>query len=180
MSGRVSASRPPSSALWFGVAVLAAYAMVGLLAGWVWHELWQSSEGVVFQKEWYPDGDGLRQEFSGTGLYVLVAAGAGLVLGAVFAIVGGARPVQTVVLCVAGSLLAAWLMLTLGEWLGPPDPHALAESADDGTRLPSALRVSGLPPLFSFTVGSLVALAVVYTLLPGKTREAHLDEEPRR
>ena len=150
------------------------------MAGWVWHELWQSSEGVVFQKEWYPDGDGLRQEFSGTGLYVLVAAGAGLVLGAVFAIVGGARPVQTVVLCVAGSLLAAWLMLTLGEWLGPPDPHALAESADDGTRLPSALRVSGLPPLFSFTVGSLVALAVVYTLLPGKTREAHLDEEPRR
>ena len=174
----MSAGRPPWSALWFGVVVLAAYALVGLGAGWVWHELWQSSEGVVIQKEWYPDGNGLRQEFSGTGLYVLVAAGAGLVLGAVFAILGGVRPVHTVVLCFAGALLAAWLMLRLGEWLGPPDPHALAKSADDGTRLPSALRVSGLPPLFSFAVGSLVALAVVYTLFPSKTREAQLDAEP--
>jgi membrane protein DedA with SNARE-associated domain len=113
-----------------------------------------------------------------------VAAVFGLVLGGVFAFVGGAQPVAqpvaTVVLCVAGSLLAGWLMLVLGEWLGPSDPHALAKTADDGARLPSALRVSGLPPVFSFSVGSLVALAAVYTLVPGKTRERHVDGEPRR
>ena len=60
--------------------------------------------------------------------------------------VGGARPVLTLVLCVAGSLLAAWLMLRLGERLGPADPH---DAGQDGRRrhpLPSALRVSGLTP----------------------------------
>ena len=162
------------------VAVLAAYALVGLGAGWAWHELWQPSDGVVFEKQWYADGEALRQDFSGTGLYVLVAAGCGLALGVVFALVGGSRPVLTLVLCVAGSLLAAWLMLTLGERLGPSDPHELAKSAKDGTRLPSALRVSGLPPLLAFSLGSLAALALVFTLFHGNSREAGLRAEPRR
>ena len=49
-----------------------------------------AGEGVVVQHEWYPSGDALRDDFSGTGLYVLVAAGAGLVLGLGCAIVGAA------------------------------------------------------------------------------------------
>ena len=159
--------------------VLAAYALVGLGAGWAWHELWQPSDGVVFQKQWYADGEALRQDFSGTGLYVLVAAGCGLALGGVFALVGSQRPVLTLVLCVAGSLLAAWLMLTLGERLGPADPHDLAETAEDGSRLPSALRVAGVPPLLAFSLGSLAALALVFTLFPGKGREAGSSPEPR-
>ena len=126
------------------VVVLAAYALVGLGAGWAWHELWQTSDGVVFQKQWYADGEALRQDFSGTGLYVLIAAGCGLVLGGVFALVGSSRPVLTLVLCVAGSLLAAWLMLTLGERLGPADPHELAKTAEDGTHLLE--RAAGLRP----------------------------------
>lgn len=180
MTAGLTTRRPASSAVWFGLAVLGAYAAVGLGAGWVWHELWQPAQGVVSQQEWYTDGDGLRQEFSGTGLYVLVAAASGLVLGAVFAFAGSAQPVATVLLCLVGSMLAAWLMLSLGEWLGPTDPQMLAKTAEDGTRLRSALRVSGLPPLLSFPLGSLVALAAVYTLVPGKTREHHLDGEPRR
>ena len=178
--------RAPAPASWrrspvmLAVVVLGAYALVGLGAGWAWHELWQPSDGVVFEKQWYAGSEALRHDFSGTGLYVLVAACCGLALGVVFAVVGGSRAVLTLVLCLAGSLLAAWLMLRLGERLGPADPQELAKSAADGTHLPSALRVSGVPPLFGFSLGSLAGLALVFTLFHSNTREARLGVEPRR
>jgi hypothetical protein len=170
----VSQSRP----LVFGVTVLATYALVGLGGGWMWHELWQPANGVVIEHQWYADGEALRQDFSGTALYVLVAAGLGVMLGVVFAIVGGARPVFTLVWCLVGAALAGWLMLWLGERLGPADPAELALRADDGTTLPSALTVSGLPPLFAFALGSLAALGTIFTLFGGKRPEAHFAEEP--
>ncbi len=163
----------------FVVGALTAYALVGLAAGWLWHELWTPATGVVIQHEWYPDGNALRDDFSGTGLYVLVAAGAGLVLGVACAIVGGRRPMLTVAAATAGSVLAAYVMTTFGERLGPADPHTLAESLDDGKNLPSALAVTGFSPTLAFTIGTVVALAVVYTIFPGKTREAGLAAEPR-
>ena len=171
----MSRTRP----LVFGVAVLAAYALVGLGGGWMWHELWQPANGVVFEHEWYADGDALRQDFSGTALYVLVALGLGLGLGVLFALVGSARPVLTLVVCVAGAALAGWLMLWLGGRLGPADPHELALRADDGTTLPSALTVSGLPPLFAFAMGTLAALGAIFTLFNGKTPEVTFGAEPR-
>ena len=163
----------------FVVGTLAAYTLVGLAAGWLWHELWTPSTGVVLQHEWYPSGDALRDDFSGTGLYVLVAAGGGLLLGITCAILGGRRPMLTVIAAVAGSALAAYVMTTVGEGLGPADPHALAKTLDDGANLPSSLSVSGFSPKLAFSIGTLVALAVVYTIFPGKTREAGLAAEPR-
>lgn len=160
--------------------ILVTYALLGLGAGWVWYTLWQPSVGVVYQHRWYADAPALRGEFSGTGLFVLVATGCGLVAGAVWAFLGARRPVLTLVLCVAGSLLAAWLMLRLGQSLGPADPAGLAKHADDGTRLPAALKVSGVPPLLTFTLGTLVALGAGFTLFSGKTPEARFDGGPRR
>jgi hypothetical protein len=179
------AHRPAGRRAWargpvlFAVAVVATYALVGLGAGWVWHELWHPAEGVVVEHGWHPDGTALREDFSGTGLYVLIAAGAGLVLGLLFAILGGVRPVVTLVACVVGSLLAGWLMLRLGERLGPADPQVLAANAEDGTRLPSALRVSGPSPLFAFSLGTLAALALVFTVFQGKTPEHEFGKGPR-
>ena len=190
MSERVSEAplehQPTTGSAWtdgsvpFVAVVLATYALVGLAAGWVWHELWQPAEGVVVQHQWFATGAGLREDFSGTGLYVLIAVAAGLALGVLFAILGGVRPVVTLVACVVGSLLAGWLMLTMGEWLGPADPQVLAKDLDDGATLPSALRVSGLTPLFAFTLGTLGALALVFTVFQGNSSERGSDEEPRR
>ena len=161
------------------VAVLLAYAVVGVAAGWLWHELWTPAEGVVVGHQWYASGDALRDDFSGTGIYAVVAAVAGLVLGLACALVGGRRPLVTVVAAVAGSALAAYVMTSVGQGLGPEDPQTLAAKAADGTKLPSALAVTGFSPTLAFTFGTLVALAVVYTMFPGKTREARFDEEPR-
>ena len=77
-------------------------------------------------------------------------------------------------------MLAGWLMLTMGEWLGPADPQVLAKDLDDGATLPSALRVSGLSPLFAFTLGTLGALALVFTVFQGNSAEPGFGEEPRR
>ena len=163
----------------FGVAVLAAYALVGLFGGWIWHTLWQPATGVVVEHQWYADAAALREEFSGTAIYVLVAASLGVALGVVFALVGGARPMLALTVSVAGALLAGWLMLKLGERLGPADPRDLALKADDGTRLPSALTVSGVTPLFAFALGSLAAMGAIFTLFGGKTSEAAFGAEPR-
>lgn len=189
MSERVSEAppehRPAAGRAWtrgsvpFVAVVLATYVLVGLGAGWVWHELWQPAEGVVVQHQWYATGAGLREDFSGTGLYVLIATGAGLGLGVLFAILGGARPVVTLVACVLGSVLAGWLMLQVGEWLGPADPQVLAKDLDDGASLPSALRVSGLSPLLAFSLGTLGALALVFTVFQGNSSEDRFGEEPR-
>jgi hypothetical protein len=190
MSERVSEAppehRPAAGRAWtrgsvpFVAVVLATYVLVGLGAGWVWHELWQPADGVVVQHQWYATGAGLREDFSGTGLYVLIAAGAGLALGVLFAILGGSRPVVTLVACAVGTVLAGWLMLTVGEWLGPADPQVLAKDLDDGASLPSALRVSGLSPLLAFSLGTLAALALVFTVFQGNSSEDRFGEEPRR
>jgi len=161
------------------VAVLVIYALVGVAAGWLWHQLWTPADGVVVGHQWYASGDALRDDFSGTGLYVLVAAGAGLLLGTVCAIAGGRRPLLTVGAAVVGSALATALMTTVGERLGPTDPHELAKTLDDGKNLPSALTVTGFSPNLAFTIGTLLALAVVFTIFPGKTREAGSTAEPR-
>jgi hypothetical protein len=190
MSERVSEAplerQPAAGRTWthgsvpFVAVVLATYALVGLGAGWVWHALWQPAEGVVVRHEWYATGAGLREDFSGTGLYVLIATGAGLALGVLFAVLGGVRPVVTLVACVIGSALAGWLMLKTGEWLGPADPRVLAKDLDDGAALPNALRVSGLSPLFAFTIGTLGALALMFTVFQGNSPERGFGEEPRR
>ena len=149
------------------LGVVAAYAVVGAAAGWLWHHLWNPSTGVVYQHVWYPDGAGLRADFSGTGLYVVVAAAAGLGLGLAVAFVGRSRALVTLVAVVAGSALATWLMLTVGQSLSPPDPDVLARTAKNSTTLSSALRVTGLSPLVALPLGSLAALSLVYLVLPG-------------
>jgi hypothetical protein len=160
------------------IAILAAYVVAGAAAGWAWFKLWTPAQGVVVNHIWFADGDALRGAFSGTGLYVLVAAGTGFGLGLVSAFLGGRRPVLTLVAALAGSVLAAWLMLKIGQDLGPADPQELAKSAADRTRLSSALRVSGLSPRLAFPGGTLAALALVFLVFPDKSREATPRAEP--
>jgi hypothetical protein len=173
---RVEALRAPAL---IAVVILVAYAVVAVVAGWLWHQLWSPDLGVVVSHRWYATGDALRNDFSGTGLYVLVALGAGLLTGLASALLGGSRPVLTVVVAALGSALAAYVMLQVGQGLGPTDPQELAATVGDGKNLPGALRVSGFSPLLAFPLGTLGALAIVYTIFPGKSPEAGFGAEPR-
>ena len=141
--------------------VLAAFAATGALAGVVWEWLWTPPIGVVVDEKWLLDLDGLRAEFSGTGIYVLVASAAGLVTGTVCGVYLDRSELVTLAAVLAGAAVAGWVMAQVGPALGPPDPRELARGAADGTRLPSQLGIAGWSPYVAFPTGATLGLAVV-------------------
>lgn len=162
------------------VAVLVLFAAVGAGCGWLWFELWDQPVGTVAGRRWFTDEEGLRNVFGGTAWYVVIAAVAGLVAGAVAAGFGRRWPLLTLGAVIAGSALAAWLMHLVGLQLSPPDPETVARTADDGTKLRGRLSLEGeVSPYLAWPMGSLVGLMVVNFALSShadvKHRETHDD-----
>jgi hypothetical protein len=134
----------------------------GALAGVVWVWLWTPPTGVVLDHQWVQDESGLRGDFSATGSYVAVAAVTGLLVAFLLAVLFDRAEVVTLVAVLVGSVLAGWVMYRVGVALSPADPRALAESAEDGTRLPGRLAVDGDSPFRAFPGGAMLGLVIVY------------------
>lgn len=158
------------AALTRGLLVVAVFAAGGALAGVVWEWIWTPPSGVVIEHRYLLDGEGLRSDFSGTALYVLVAAVTGLLLGVLVAVRTDRSELLTLGAVVVGSVLAGWLMLQVGTAVDPPDPGPLAAEAEDLTRLPDELEVAGTSPYVAFPAGALVGLIVVFVGLNGPRR----------
>ncbi|WP_107768059.1 hypothetical protein [Nocardioides terrigena] len=159
--------------------VLATFAVVGAIAGVVWEWVWTPPVGIVFQGEWILEPSGPDYDFSGTGWYVVIALGAGLLTAAVLGWVLVAGELTTLASAVVGSVLAGWLMFTVGHTLGPPDPRPLAAAMDDLERLPSDLRVAGDDPeqsayslagsaFLAFPLGTVLGLSLVWFTTNGR------------
>jgi hypothetical protein len=143
-----------------GVAVLV---VLGAVAGVVWEWVWSAPVGAVSDHRWVAvDEAGLRDQFSGTGWFVVVAFVAGLLGGGLVSLFLDRRPLVTLASLVVGSVLGTSLMLLVGEALGPSDPAGAAATARDGTRLPDQLEVAGHSPWIAMPAGALVALALVF------------------
>ena len=69
-----------------------------------------------------------------------------------------------------GSVLAGWVMYRVGLVLSPADPRSLADSVEDGTRLPGRPTVSGISPFQAFPGGAMLGLVIVYLGLPRRRR----------
>ena len=159
--------------------VVAALAAVGALAGVVWQWLWTPTVGVVVDHRWTAgDALGLQHEFSGTGWYVAVGLVAGLVAGVGVALLVDRVPLLTLAAVVIGSALAAWVMLLVGSALGPPDPAIAARTADDGTRLPMELSVTGRSPWIALPSGALIGLLVVFIGLSPRRQIPSVESPP--
>jgi ABC-type antimicrobial peptide transport system permease subunit len=104
----------------------------------------------------------MSEQFSATGWYVVVGTVAGLVGGAIAALLLYRAPILTLVGVTIGAVLGAYLMYVVGVARGPADHHELARTAAEGTRLPRALSVSGASPWLALPVGALIAVAVVF------------------
>jgi hypothetical protein len=150
------------------VVIVGLFAAAGTAAGRLWYHLWDVPSGVVADGAWYTNEAGLRDDFQGVALYVALAAGGGLVLGMLCAWLLARSELVTLAAVVAGSALAAYLMLRVGTHLSPPDPHQLAKTAADGAKLKGSLRVTSWPPRGAFPFGALVGLAFVYVVSMGK------------
>lgn len=145
------------------VVLVVLVAAAGALAGVVWEWAWSPPQGVVAHREFVPtDEAGLRAEFAGTGWYVVVAAAAGLLVGAGVALLADRRPLVALGSLVVGTALGAWLMRVVGVALGPDDPSAAARTAKAGAHVPDVLGVSGFSPYLAYPTGALVALAVLF------------------
>ena len=148
------------------VAILVVFAVAGVACGFLWEHIWTAPTGVAYQHKWFLDGGGLPEDFSGTGLYALIAAAAGLVLGLVLTLVFDNDEVASLVAIIVGSVLAAYLMWVVGVALGPPDPHTIARTADDFDPIPADLSVHGKSAWLAFPLGALVSAAAVFFLYP--------------
>jgi hypothetical protein len=144
------------------VVIVAVFAAAGALAGVIWEWLWTPPTGLAVHHQWIQDESGLRDNFSGTGTYVLVAVVAGALVGAGVALLLSRSELVTLVAALGGSLVAGWVMLHVGMALGPADPHVLAKSAKDLTELPGQLTVSGKVWMRAFPGGTLIGLTIVF------------------
>ena len=148
--------------------LLALYAVAGVAGGYAWRYLWTPPEGVARDGRWIPTPveEGLQNDFSGVAWYVVVALTLGLVLGALTAFVLDRAELVGVLVAAVGSVLAGYLILTVGQHLSPPDPDAVAAKSPDGTEIPGDLEFDGWTPLLSAPIGALTALSTVYLLTP--------------
>lgn len=159
--------------------VLATFAVVGAIAGVVWEWVWTPPLGIVYRGEWILEPSGPDYDFSGTGWYVVIALAAGLLTAVVLGWGLVAGELTTLAAAAVGSVLAGWVMFTVGHTLGPPDPRPLAAAMDDLERLPSDLRVAGSDPdqssyslagsaFLAFPLGTTVGLSVVWFTTRGR------------
>ena len=158
--------------------LLLLFAAAGLAGGYAWRHLWTPPTGVAREGQWIPTPveEGLQGDFSAVGWYVVVALTLGLVLGALTAFVLDRAEILGVLVAVVGSALAAYLILTVGERLSPPDPDEVAAESADGTEIPGDLELDGRTPLLSAPIGALTALSTVYLL----TTRRRLDRPVER
>ncbi|WP_122817239.1 hypothetical protein [Nocardioides pantholopis] len=159
-----------------GLLVVVGCLVLGVLGGLLWYQLWNPAQGVVVaspgcapaEQCWTPTPPetGRAGDFSGTALYTLVALGAGLVAGLVASLAARRSELVTLGALLLGTAVAGVVMARVGVWLGPADPEALAASAEVGTRLPDDLQVVGVSPYVVMPFGGLLALVLVYFIVP--------------
>ena len=164
------------------VAVLALFAVAGAGCGWLWFHVWNQPTGTVIRHVWYPDDEeGLRDVFDSTAWYVLFAVAGGAVVGGLATLFARRAPLVTLAAVLAGSALAAWLMLRTGLALSPEDPQVLAKTAADQTELRGRLSLEGAhSPYLAWPLGSLTVLMVLNFLLSSGDRiKEREDADPR-
>jgi hypothetical protein len=169
-SGPAESAHPPPRPWPRLVLLVVGFAVAGVLAGVLWEAFWSPPSGFVVEEVWHLDNEGVQKDFSGTGLYVLVALPTGILMGVVSAVTARTHEVATLVAVVVGSSIAAALMSVTGHALGPPDPRPLAGGEEDLTAIPSDLRVVGTTPYAALPAGALTGLAVCFVGLHGSRR----------
>ena len=170
MSDRVSVDRSSRRSLAWVVGIVLVIASVGVAAGLLWHSLLHVPHGVVVGHQWFPDPweSGERDLFDATGWYVVIAVVAGLVLGVLAAVLSRAPELWTLAAVLVGSLIAAWLMRAVGLHGAPPDPHAAARHAADGTRLSGTFGRPGAAAFITWPLAAVLPVGLVFLLVPGR------------
>lgn len=155
------ASSRGSSLLREVLIVIGVFVLAGLFCGWLWHHLWAPApKGLVFNHVPRFEDDA---DFSGPGIYFLIAVGTGLLLGLVMTFVFERDELWTLAAVVVGAVAAGGVMAAVGIILGPDSAAAVAEDADNWAKVTGDLHVPVLTVLTSFPGGALLGSVIVLT-----------------
>lgn len=158
---------PLAGSVRVALLVLLAYAVLGAAAGVVWEWVWTPPGQVIVQHQvLYDSYSSLRRVFSGTGLYVLVAAVASALLTLLVTVLVRGRELLVLAVVVVGSVLAAALMWRVGTLLGPADPAGVAAHTTGRATVSGNLTVAGRSPYLIWPMVSLFVVALVYFAWP--------------
>ena len=165
MASDVSVVRTARATLFRQVLiVLVAFVAAGLVCAWLWHAWWAPApEAVVVDQRVFYDPD---VEFRGTGLYMVVAALAGLALGLLFTFLFDHDEVTTLVAVVAGGVLAGLVMAWAGHALGPENAAEVARRTPDFEKIDGDLHAGPLAAYAAFPGGAVlgsVAVLITFT-----------------
>ncbi len=147
-----------SDAAW----ILGSYLVLGVVGAVLW---WLLAEPAYFTKA---ENGGLGmgevqlgRRFNADGWYAVIAIVFGLLSGAALAWRHSRDHLVTAGLIVAGSVLAAFVMSTLGTWLGPAAPESVVAAAPIGARIPSQVEVTAPVNYLVWPIAVLVGMLTV-------------------
>lgn len=159
-----TADQPPLATLAgrltdLGVAIV-GLGLAGALGGVIWS--WLAHPPVYVRTAQGAEMDQLQLTglFSIVGSYFMIAVVVGLVAGAALMIWRWREPVWVLVCALVGSALAAWMMLAIGQTLGPGDPAAKLRHAAVGTSAAVQLTLAR----HAFHIAGLVISVPIATL----------------
>jgi hypothetical protein len=146
--------------------VLAWFAVVGMIGALLWWQLTPLAEFTRTDTTAQMNEAELGRQVATDGWYVAIAAVGGLLSG--IALLGLRRrdPLAMVVLVAVGGLLAAWLMVRIGLWLGPADPKTVLRDVAVGDKVPLQLKPHAGDVRFNLGTGRDYLVPVVAFVWP--------------
>ena len=144
--------------------VLAWFVVAALLGALLWWQITPLAEYTRTATNAEMGEDQLGRQVSADGWFFMIGGVGGLISGVALSLLRRRDPVATVVLVTLGGLLATWLMLRVGQWLGPANPKDVLAHVPVGHKVPLQLKTSADGVLFTWPLGALLgAIAVLWS-----------------
>jgi hypothetical protein len=145
------------------LVVLGWFLAIGVIGAVVWWQLTPLAEYTRTASNAQMDEEQLARQVSADGWYLVIAAVGGLVSGVVLLSWRHRDPVATVVLVALGALLAGWLMLRVGLWLGPANPKDVLPGVAVGAKVPMQLKTHASGVVYVWPITALLgAIGVIW------------------
>ena len=144
--------------------VLAWFVVAARLGALLWWQITPWAEYTRTATNAEMGEDQLGRQVSADGWFFMIGGVGGLISGVALSLLRRRDPVATVVLVTLGGLLATWLMLRVGLWLGPANPKDVLAHVPVGHKVPLQLKTSADGVLFTWPLGALLgAIAVLWS-----------------